>query len=330
MRESAIKFFHQISGSGDALQLLCLCFLWFTALVILFSVVYKFLEYYEGAGSRGKLDTKRHRIETFSMAFIILIVFNILQMGFGALRFDFTTRLLASIYGGVLAVAGTILHLWSKQTIGRYWSNQIEIIEGHTIITTGPYAIVRHPMYSSLILWLIGLGLMFLNYAAIGVTVLVFVPMMIIRATAEDRLLQGIDKTSFGVYSRSVSQLVPRFDGPTSLLLRLLVIAMLGYSLVMMQITTGRFVILFLAHLITGIILRVPKISFSYINKSFIMLLIFISMVFFKPAFWLFYIVLIFDIWGLFFDCPCMMIYKRYNRCPCFDLVKGCILKNKT
>ncbi len=327
MLQQFIEITKTFINSQNLLQLSSLCLLWITSLSILASVVYKFTEY--KSGKKTKLQAKSHLIETFSMAFMIIIIFNILQKNLGAFTVTFTDNLIALIFGGFLALLGTCLHIWSKIAIGKYWSNQIEIIEDHHLVTTGPYAIVRHPMYSSLILWLIGLSFIFLNYAALGVTLFVFVPMMIIRASAEDKLLRELDKTSFAVYSRSMSQLIPRFSGLVSLLLRLLVIALFGYSLITMQMSISRFAIIFLAHLLTGILIKVPKISFSYINKSFIMLIIFVTSLYSKPAFWFLYLVLFFDIWGLFLNCPCMIIYDKYNRCPCFDLIKGCVCKIK-
>jgi protein-S-isoprenylcysteine O-methyltransferase Ste14 len=313
----------------DNLSIFSLCFLWITAWLLLLSVVYKFVEYDKERKNKGKIKRKVNFVETLTMTFVIILIFNVLQINKGVFFVDFTTRLFAIIYGGVLGVVVVILHFWSKKAIGIYWSNQIEIIEKHKIITTGPYAIVRHPMYSSLILWLMGLSVMFLNYASFVITICVFVPMMIIRARAEDKLLKELDNATFGVYSREVKQLIPKFDGGISLLLRIIVITLLGYSLITKQMELARFFLLFFIHLLTGVIMKVPKISFSYINKSFIMLFIFTAAIFFKQAFWLYYMILIFDIWGLFWNCPCMFIYQKYNRCPCFDVIKNCVWKIK-
>lgn len=315
--------------SHDTLFLSTLGILWVSAFILLISVVYKFVEHRENSVNRHVVIRKKHLIETFSMTAVIVVIFNILQFEIGILVTDFETRVLAAAFGGVLTLLGTFIHLWSKMAIGQYWSNQIEAIKEQKIVTTGPYAIVRHPMYSSIIVWLVGLSIMFLNYASLLCTTFIFIPMMILRANAEDKVLKEIDKTGFGIYRRSTAQLIPRFGGAISFLLRCVVIVMLGYSLFTKEMEIARFALLFVAHLLTGIILNVPKISFSFVNKSFVMLGIFTCMQFYPPAFWLFYIVLFFDIWGLFGDCPCMLIYNKYNGCPCFDFVKGCIYKTE-
>jgi protein-S-isoprenylcysteine O-methyltransferase Ste14 len=315
--------------AGDLVYVIAESILWITTLLLLSSVVYKFIDYSDKRRTRKTRETKAHGVETFSMALVIIILFNLLQSRIGVIAVDSITQWMALAYGSVLAGIGVVLHLWSKKVIGRYWSNRIEILEEHTILTIGPYAVVRHPMYSSLILWLIGLSFIFMNGISFLLTWTVFVPMMIFRSTAEDRLLMELDKASFGVYRRSVHQLLPGFDGFLSLFLRLLVIVFLGFSLVTNQMSAQRFVLLFVVHLGTGLLLRIPKIRFSYINKSFIMALIFFATCFFPQAHWLYYLILIFDIWGLFFNCPCMMIYEKYHGCPCFNLVKSCAWKGK-
>jgi serine phosphatase RsbU (regulator of sigma subunit)/protein-S-isoprenylcysteine O-methyltransferase Ste14 len=59
------------------------------------------------------------------------------------------------VYPGMLAtVVGITFTLWARIHLGRYWSGAVTIKRGHKVIQTGPYAIVRHPVYTG---WLTGL-----------------------------------------------------------------------------------------------------------------------------------------------------------------------------
>ena len=263
------------------------------------------------------------------MTAVIFVEFRLLQRGIGAYATDPVTGLFCVIFGGVLVLVGTVLHLAAKRALGRYWSNQIEIRGDHRLVTTGPYSVVRHPMYSSLLMWLTGIGVMFTSYAFLAATWLVFLPMMISRARAEDRLLEKADPAGFMAYARGVHQLVPRFKDPISLGVRLLVIVLLGYSIVMRQMSLDRVLFLFAAHFTAGLISSVAKVRFSFINKSFLLLIIFGAALYFPAASWLYYLILLFDIWGLKFDCPCMLVYEKYHGCPCFDLVKKHLFSSK-
>src|ERR1700733_9851716 len=51
----------------------------------------------------------------------------------------------------VLTVAGTLFTWWARIHLGRFWSNSITRKEGHRVIDTGPYRLVRHPIYTGLI-----------------------------------------------------------------------------------------------------------------------------------------------------------------------------------
>jgi Isoprenylcysteine carboxyl methyltransferase (ICMT) family len=49
-----------------------------------------------------------------------------------------------------------LLALWARVTIGRNWSASVTLKKGHELIRTGPYALVRHPIYSGFLLMIIG------------------------------------------------------------------------------------------------------------------------------------------------------------------------------
>src|ERR1700733_14486774 len=63
---------------------------------------------------------------------------------------------------GIIAItltwAGIALAIWARWHLGQYWSGRITIKEDHKLIRTGPYARLRHPIYSGLALAVIGSG----------------------------------------------------------------------------------------------------------------------------------------------------------------------------
>jgi protein-S-isoprenylcysteine O-methyltransferase Ste14 len=50
----------------------------------------------------------------------------------------------------ILTLAGTLFTWWARIHLGRFWSSAITRKQGHRVIDTGPYAIVRHPLYAGL------------------------------------------------------------------------------------------------------------------------------------------------------------------------------------
>jgi protein-S-isoprenylcysteine O-methyltransferase Ste14 len=65
-----------------------------------------------------------------------------------------------------LAVAGLVLALWSRFALGRNWSGQVTLKEGHELVTSGPYAAVRHPIYTALILLFGGFAVLLASVSA--------------------------------------------------------------------------------------------------------------------------------------------------------------------
>jgi protein-S-isoprenylcysteine O-methyltransferase Ste14 len=79
--------------------------------------------------------------------------------GFGneklAFRFLSITKS-ASVAGLAITVAGLGLSVWARFHLGRNWSGLIQVKEGHELMRSGPYAIVRHPIYSGFMLATLG------------------------------------------------------------------------------------------------------------------------------------------------------------------------------
>jgi len=58
--------------------------------------------------------------------------------------------------GAALTACGLLFAVWARRHIGTNWSGTVTLKEDHELVTTGPYAIVRHPIYTGLLLALAG------------------------------------------------------------------------------------------------------------------------------------------------------------------------------
>jgi protein-S-isoprenylcysteine O-methyltransferase Ste14 len=61
--------------------------------------------------------------------------------------------------GVILCTSGVALAIWSRRILGKNWSDNPMIKEGHELISVGPYRYVRHPIYSGILLGLLGVGI---------------------------------------------------------------------------------------------------------------------------------------------------------------------------
>ena len=62
-----------------------------------------------------------------------------------------------------LAVMSIPLLVWVHHTLGKHWSTSVQLQEGHTLVTSGPYRWVRHPIYSSGLLFAVAIWLVTAN-----------------------------------------------------------------------------------------------------------------------------------------------------------------------
>ncbi len=61
---------------------------------------------------------------------------------------------------GLLSVlTGVAFSIWARLMLGGNWSNRVTVKENHTLVRTGPYRIVRHPIYSGILLGMLGSAL---------------------------------------------------------------------------------------------------------------------------------------------------------------------------
>lgn len=65
--------------------------------------------------------------------------------------------------GVALSLAGLGLWTWTQVELGRQWSAQLTLRDHHRLITTGPYARIRHPMYTAIFVWIGSLALVSSN-----------------------------------------------------------------------------------------------------------------------------------------------------------------------
>ena len=111
--------------------------------------------------------------------------------------------------GLVLGVGGVAFALWAVATIGRHYDLEVEVHADHEVVRTGPYRLVRHPIYTGLLIHLIGACLATENLLLVAGTFFVVLPIFLIRARTEERLLRDQLGPAYDAYAREVGMLIP-------------------------------------------------------------------------------------------------------------------------
>ena len=111
--------------------------------------------------------------------------------------------------GLALVVMGIAFALWAIATLGRHYDVELEIHRDHELVRTGPYRIVRHPLYTGLGLHFAGACLATGNLVLIAGILLVTYPALYLRAKTEERLLRERFCSAYDEYAREVGMFVP-------------------------------------------------------------------------------------------------------------------------
>ena len=65
-----------------------------------------------------------------------------------------------SIFAASLVLLGLVIAIWARVTLGGNWSARVTLKENHELIQRGPYRIVRHPIYSGLLVMILGTAIL--------------------------------------------------------------------------------------------------------------------------------------------------------------------------
>jgi protein-S-isoprenylcysteine O-methyltransferase Ste14 len=113
----------------------------------------------------------------------------------------------AGIASLVLYIAGFALAIWARRRLGRNWGMPMSLRQGHELVTTGPYRYVRHPIYTGILLAMLGSAL-----AAGGLWLVIFIYIgiySVYSARTEEQLMMREFPEQYAQYKRRTKALVP-------------------------------------------------------------------------------------------------------------------------
>ena len=114
-----------------------------------------------------------------------------------------------ALSGCLLAVAGAALVLRSRAELGPAWSFVPKADQGTGLVTTGPYRLVRHPIYLGLAMLAMGEALAFGSWPALMIVLAGIVPTFAWRARAEEKLLDRTFGERYAVYRQRTKMIIP-------------------------------------------------------------------------------------------------------------------------
>ncbi len=185
------------------MQLCTYCWIFFLLVWIVFALRTKRTLQRESIGSR------------LSYSILVVAGFYILfnhdfSMGWLQVRLYPRSTAIATT-GVVLTALGIAFAIWARLYIGENWSGTVTVKVGHQLIRTGPYAWVRHPIYSGILLASLGTAVVRREprgLLAVAVLWLAFT----IKRRKEESFMRQTFGAQYDDYSRSTGAIVPRLS----------------------------------------------------------------------------------------------------------------------
>jgi protein-S-isoprenylcysteine O-methyltransferase Ste14 len=114
-----------------------------------------------------------------------------------------------AVFTVALAAGSAWLIETAIRTLGKQWAMRARLVEGHKLITDGPYTYIRNPIYTGMLGMLIATGLAMEHFIALIPAVIIFAAGMLIRVRSEERLLRAAFGEEFEAYARRVPAVLP-------------------------------------------------------------------------------------------------------------------------
>ena len=112
--------------------------------------------------------------------------------------------------GVALAWGSAGVVIASVRTLGRQWSLQARVLEGHRLIVEGPYRHVRHPIYAAMLGLCVGTGLNLTSWGVLAAATVLYLVGTRLRTVSEERLLRETFGEEYACYAVEVPGLLPR------------------------------------------------------------------------------------------------------------------------
>lgn len=146
------------------------------------------------------------QIVFFAIAFVLLTDARLHYTPLG-IRFVVDTVATAKL-GVYLTFAGVAFAIWARLHIGRNWSGSVTIKADHQLARTGPYSIVRHPIYSGFLVAILGTAITIGEIRGLFAFVCAFIGVKL-KAGLEEKFMREQFGDEYVQYEREVKALIP-------------------------------------------------------------------------------------------------------------------------
>ena len=145
--------------------------------------------------------------------FVVIIIFLLNRTSLAKLTYywgsfrSFHSNFTFALLGAILCVLGIALAVWARVHLGRNWSSHPNLKEDHELITSGPYQLVRHPIYTGISAAMLGTAFVFPAWRTLFFVAAFFI--FIWRIKVEEDIMTKQVPNQYPEYKKRTWALVP-------------------------------------------------------------------------------------------------------------------------
>ena len=118
------------------------------------------------------------------------------------------SSLLSFCIGAAITVSGLLFAVWARHHLASNWSSAVTIKQDHELITTGPYSVARHPIYTGILTGFLGTAIALSQVRGIIGFVLVFIVLWT-KLRKEEKWMRSQFGETYATYAQRTAALVP-------------------------------------------------------------------------------------------------------------------------
>lgn len=122
---------------------------------------------------------------------------------------NYLVNIILQALAAIFSISSVFLTMSAIRELGKQWSLEARLVEGHKLVTSGPYSVVRHPIYTAMLGKLIATGIVISHWLIVLIAIVIFLAGTFIRTRFEERLLADAFGNEFNKWKARVPGLIP-------------------------------------------------------------------------------------------------------------------------
>ena len=157
-------------------------------------------------------ETKEKKDKSFIfilIAIVFTIIFSLLLYNFEILNITSNLRSTLRVLSIIIYGLGLFIRYWSLITLGNHFSRQIDVEKEQTLVSHGPYRLLRHPSYTGLFLLNLGVQLFISNILGLIAGIIIILIVLIYRMKIEEKQMTDVIGNKYVKWKESRDRLIP-------------------------------------------------------------------------------------------------------------------------